>query len=157
MLKYTYLILLILFVSCNNSSIKKPKNLISVEEMAAILTDIHHLETKVANLNATNTDTANFVYRTLEQKIFVKHAVDTASYKQSYKYYLVNPEEFTAIYKVVVKNLEKEHKKDSILQLKEAKLVKPDTFRLKNLKNQAIQGKMLMKLNRIRDSVSRNK
>ena len=70
MLKYTTLFLSILLLSCNNNTIKKPNNLISTQKMAEILTDIHHLETKIANLNATNTDTANFVYRTLEQNIF---------------------------------------------------------------------------------------
>lgn len=140
-----FLILMLFFAACKTKNDKKPDDLVPKEKMVNILTDMHRMEGVVNNLGIQSSDTTQFFFRKLETEIFEKYAVDTASYYQSYKYYLVNPEDFKEIYDDVVKQIIAKNKVDSLAESKmkkmlvdstkkdTAKLIKPKIFGKKNL------------------------
>jgi hypothetical protein len=140
-----FLILVVLFAACKAKNDKKPDVLVAKEKMVNILTDMHRMEGVVNNLGIQSSDTTQFFFRKLEAEIFKKYAVDTAAYYQSYKYYLINPEDFKEIYDDVVKQIVAKNKVDSLAESKlpkvkidttkkdTSKLTKPKIFGKKNL------------------------
>lgn len=88
-----------------------PENLISKNQMAQILSEIHLAEARVMKLNRASQDSNTLIYRYLEWKIFQKYKVDTAAYSKSYNYYSSDPEQLAAIYKQVTDELERRKKK----------------------------------------------
>ncbi len=118
--------------SCKKSLEKKPDNLVPKEQMIQILADIHRLEGHVNNMNIQNTDTLSFIYRKMEADIFKKHKIDTAAYFKSYKYYLVDPEEFSALYSEVVLLIKNKNKADSTAEVKN-KVFEKDTSKTTQL------------------------
>lgn len=107
-----------LFCACKPSVEKKPDHLISKGKMVEILSEIHHIEGIVNGLGIQNTDTSSYLYRKLEAEMFKKMDVDTAAYFESYKYYLINADEFTDIYKQVVEKVKEKNKIDSLADAK---------------------------------------
>ena len=99
-----------LIAACQNPEDKQPDNLIPAERMSNILTEVHFAEARVSRLGLAAGDSANVAYKHLEKQIFRRFEVDTATYSKSYAYYSAHPEEMEAIYKVVVKNIEKKMK-----------------------------------------------
>lgn len=134
--KVNHLILgLILFFtgySCKNSLENKPDNLVPKDKMIQILADIHRLEGHVNNMNIQNTDTLSFIYRKMESDIFKKHKIDTAAYFKSYKYYLVDPQEFTDLYGEVVLLIKNKNKADSTAEVK-SKIFEKDTSNISKI------------------------
>jgi Domain of unknown function (DUF4296) len=142
---YIFFILTIFLLACKTKNDKKPDVLVSKEKMVNILTDMHRMEGFVNNLGIQSSDTTQFFFRKLEAEIFKKYAVDTAAYYQSYKYYLINPEDFKEIYSDVVKQITAKNKIDSLAESKlkkvvvdttkkdTVKLIKPKIFGKKNL------------------------
>jgi hypothetical protein len=120
--KFIVLIAIFLLFSCNSNTVEKPSKLISKAKLTDILTEIHQAEGKINNLGIGSTDTTSFLYRKLQQQILTKYDVDTAAYYQSYKYYLLNTEDFAEICKNVVEKLTKINKLDSIADAKKPKL-----------------------------------
>jgi Domain of unknown function (DUF4296) len=110
--------LFMLFTACKPSVEKKPDHLISKGKMVEILAEIHHIEGIVNGLAIQNTDTSSFLYRKLEADLFKKMDVDTAAYFESYKYYLINADEFTDIYKQVVEKVKQKNRVDSLADAK---------------------------------------
>jgi Domain of unknown function (DUF4296) len=130
-MKNVLLLTLVSFLfQCSTKNDTPPSNLIPKEKLANILTDIHQAESKVNNLAIINSDTNFFLFRKLQNQILEKYGVDTTAYFQSYKYYLINPEDFTDIYKQVVSQLTVIHKKDSTINAKLA-LKKPKSVKIK--------------------------
>lgn len=84
---------------------KPPAGTISEEEMTAILIDIHIAEARANQFNLRSLDSTKLLYRRFEQAIFKKHKVDTASYKNSYQFYIENPVYMDRIYKAVIDSL----------------------------------------------------
>lgn len=84
----------------------KPDNLVPVDKMVQILTEVHLAESRVSKLGLSASDSSAMVYKRLERQIHKKLNVDTAAYNRSYTYYAANPAKLEAIYKEVVKNLE---------------------------------------------------
>jgi Domain of unknown function (DUF4296) len=128
--KSILLLLSIVLFSCAKKNGTKPSNLVSKSKMANILADIHLMEGDINNFGIPNTDTANFLYRKMETKIFAKYEVDTSDYVKSYKYYLVNPDDFTEMYKEVVEIIKEKNKVDSTARAKIKKDL-PDTTTIK--------------------------
>lgn len=89
--------------ACQNESKQLPPP-IAPNKMIQILIDIHLAESQVPNLVSTP-DSAYFLNKAFEQKVFQKHQIDSATYYQSYAYYLENIAEFEKIYAVVVDSL----------------------------------------------------
>jgi hypothetical protein len=101
--------LLVLTFACSPSD--KPAQLLEKTEMVKILTDIHLIEAKISQLNMKTTDSSRLVFDAWEKQLFAQYKVDTAVYKQSYRYYAAHPEQFDAIYKEVIKQIEASDKK----------------------------------------------
>lgn len=83
-----------------------PDNLIPIDKMVKILTEVHLAESRVSRLGLTAADSSAMVYKRLEGQIYKKLDVDTAAYHRSYTYYAANPTKLEAIYKEVVKNFQ---------------------------------------------------
>lgn len=75
--------------------------------MAEILADIHIAESKVSKMNFRSMDSSVVVFNKLQQDIWAKYEVDSASYNKSYAYYAANPEAMSSLYEIVTQKLEK--------------------------------------------------
>lgn len=124
------------FLACKSPNGEKPKNLLSKEKMADILVAMHKAEALTNSAGIPSSDTSFYIFEQYEKEIFKKQQVDTADYYKSYKFYLVNPEEFADLYKLVVDNITIQNKADSTAEAK-AKKNKPkekvDSTKLKPL------------------------
>jgi hypothetical protein len=124
-----FVFIIVLTVRCNTDD-RKPDNLLSEEKMVNILTDIHLIESDVNNMRITDADSNLAIYLYLETQLFKKYQIDTATYRNSYRYYIAQPEVFGKIYKQVLKvaeeNSAKEKKRMNDASLKaQKKIEKP--------------------------------
>ncbi len=103
-MKNIFLIVLFAAVLGCSEKAEKPKDLISSDEMALILVDIHKLEAKLANLRVSN-DSMRKVYNTFEREMLVEHGTNREAYSRSYEYYISQPKLMEEIYEVVVDSL----------------------------------------------------
>ena len=55
-------------------------------------------------------DSSKKVFANMEARIMKKYQTDTLTYRQSYRYYMANPERFNEIYKKVIQSLEAREK-----------------------------------------------
>ena len=109
-----HLLLVALLVSgCVNDE-KLPKDTMSEEHMAVILTDIHLAEARVNRLQLRSLDSSLMIYNKLKADIWKKHKVDTTAYRKSYDYYMTRPETMTRIYEKVNKKIEIREKNNNI-------------------------------------------
>ena len=88
----------------------KPENLISEDKMSKILTEIHILEAQINNLHFQHEDSAVFIYQKKRFELMKTFNLDTATFRVSLKYYLLNPDKMKEIYTEVKKNLEAKKK-----------------------------------------------
>jgi Domain of unknown function (DUF4296) len=167
MLNKIFLVIIVLIISCKPKFDKKPENLVSKDKMVNIMADVHRLEGFVNNLSVQSSDTSQFIYRKMEAKIFKKYGVDTTAYLNSYKYYLINTEEFSEMYKSVVKIIKEKNKVDSLavsklkkpkidsLALVKLKKVKLDSA--KNIKNEKLKlSKLFLQKNKLDSLKAKN-
>lgn len=104
-----FLLLSGLFVSaCGAPDEDRPDNLLDEDRMVDILIDVHLAETRVSRMGLSSSDSANVVYKRLENQLFKKHGVDTTTYQKSYIYYSSHPREMEVIYKRIVAKLQKQ-------------------------------------------------
>ncbi len=119
-----FVFIIVLTVRCS-SDVRKPDNLLSEEKMINILTDIHLIESDVNNMRITDSDSNLAVYLYLEAQLFKKYQIDTATYRNSYRYYIAQPEVFGKMYKQILKvaeaNSAKEKKQMNDANLKAQK------------------------------------
>jgi hypothetical protein len=108
-IKLALSLLCTLVIACSPSD--KPAQLIDQTEMVKILTDIHLIEAKISQLNMKTSDSSRLVFDAWEKQLFAQYKVDTTVYRQSYRYYAAHPEQFDAIYKEVIKQIEASDKK----------------------------------------------
>ena len=101
---------LLMLLACSEEE-KRPGDLISEDEMATILADIHLAEAQVTNLQLRSLDSSVTVYEELQQKIWKKYQVDTLLYRKSYSFYTSHPAYLAEIYEQVEKNLDRREKK----------------------------------------------
>ena len=93
----------ILFLSaCGNAT---PDGIINKDDMAAVLTDVHITDGRMLNMSQAS-DTLFKYGRGRYDAIFKKYHTDSTQFKNSYRYYAVHPTLLTAIYDVVLKNLQ---------------------------------------------------
>jgi hypothetical protein len=144
---------------------EKPQNLIPKDKMAKILTEIHIIEAQVNNLHFQHEDSSVYVYQKMKVGLLKTYDLDTATFRSSFKYYLLNPDKLKEIYSEVKKSLEAkkkqiqakvdlEAKKKKILEGKKAKakaLQKSDS--LMRVKNE-IKAKKVVKKRLIPDKLS---
>ena len=78
--------------------------------MADILTEVHMAEARISRINLRSVDSSHIAYKHLEDQIFRKFGVDTATYRKSYIFYSSHPTNMEAIYKQVTEKLQKKTK-----------------------------------------------
>lgn len=108
-----FLLAVLLFASCVSDE-KPPKDTMSEEKMATILTDIHLAESRVNRMQLRSLDSSLMIFGKLKSDIWKKHKVDTVAYRKSYDYYMTRPETMTRIYEKVNKNVEIREKTNNI-------------------------------------------
>jgi Domain of unknown function (DUF4296) len=123
-------LLTFLFTAC--SSDDKPKNLIPEDKMAKVLTEIHILEAQINNLHFQHEDSSVYVYQKKRFELMKTLDLDTASFKVSLKYYMLNPDKMKAIYVEVKRNLEAKKK---VIEAKKA---------IEDKKKKAIEDKKIL-------------
>lgn len=107
-MRLKFFLLTFLLTAC--SSDEKPENLISEDKMAKVLAEIHILEAQINNVHFQHEDSSVFVYQKKRFELLKNFELDTASFRVSLKYYLLNPEKMKGIYTEVKKNLENQKK-----------------------------------------------
>jgi hypothetical protein len=116
--KYLILSLFVLILSCKNDSlntVSKPKNLLTKNQMAEIIVDMHIAE---AGLNASNLslDSLKSMSAGYDSFIFDKYQIKEDDFEKSYDYYLCVPYELDSVYQNVIELLNaKESKSKGIL------------------------------------------
>lgn len=139
-MRLKFFLLTFLLAAC--SSDDKPKNLILEDKMAKVLTEIHILEAQINNLHFQHEDSSVYVYQKKRFELMKTFALDTANFRISLKYYLLNPDKMKGIYTEVKKNLEAKKKvieakktlEDKKKKLVEDKKILEDKKRGKNPK-----------------------
>ena len=97
--------------ACTAPEDEQPDNLMSEDQMADILTEVHMAEARVSRMSLRSVDSSNLAYKHLESQIFKKFKVDTATYRKSYIFYSSHPADMEAIYKQVTERLNKQVQK----------------------------------------------
>jgi hypothetical protein len=98
-----YFIAIITIVSCSGKE-QRPKGVIPPEKMALILSDIYVAEHKASNIGL-KLDSSRNVMRHYELKTFEEHNTNDSIYKESFKFYLENPDQLESIYDIVIDTL----------------------------------------------------
>jgi len=113
--------LLMVVIGCN-SSVEKPKNLISKDKMIDVLYDLSLLQAiKTQNISGgINTKESN-------EYIFKKYKIDSVQLAQSNKYYASDMEEYKNIFAAVKAKLEEQTKKNGGTVISNSTAVNPDT------------------------------
>jgi Domain of unknown function (DUF4296) len=124
-------IFLLTFLLTACSSDDKPKNLIPEDKMAKVLTEIHILEAQINNLHFQHEDSSVYVYQKKRFELLKTFELDTATFRVSLKYYLLNPDKMKSVYVEVKKNLEAKKK------------VIEDKKKLEDKKKKAIENKKI--------------
>ncbi len=139
-MRLKFFLLISLLTACGLDD--KPENLILEDKMAKVLTEIHILEAQINNLHFQHEDSSVFVYQKKRFELMKTFALDTATFRISLKYYLLNPDKMKGIYVEVKKNLEAKKKvieakktlEDKKKKLVEDKKILEDKKRGKNPK-----------------------
>ena len=74
--------------------------------MTAVLVDLKLLESKVDHFFLRNPDSSKVAYRYLQHQVFKKHQTDSATYYESYEYYLARKKQLIKILENASKQLE---------------------------------------------------
>ena len=107
-MRLKFFLLTFLLTACGSDD--KPENLIPEDKMAKVLTEIHILEAQINNLHFQHEDSSVFIYQKKRFELMKTFALDTATFRISLKYYLLNPDKMKGIYTEVKKNLEAKKK-----------------------------------------------
>ncbi len=94
--------LISVFLSCDGS--RKSKEILSKEKMVSVLIDIQMAEAFISRERIEG-DSALALYQALEEDIFETHAIDSSSFKKSFRYYSENIAELDEIYEWVLDSL----------------------------------------------------
>jgi len=92
------------FISCEESVVPKPENLIKEKQMIEILVDIHLAEATYTKFRydsiMKNNSSANFYYSVLD-----KYEVADSVFEQSFIFYASIPKDFEKMYRKVMNEL----------------------------------------------------
>jgi ferritin-like metal-binding protein YciE len=103
----------ILIFSCESAE-KPPKDILSKDQMANILSDVHIAEARISQMHLKSMDSSVVIYDYLQKKIYKKYQTDSSEYKKSYNFYASNPESLEEIYNLVTKKIAVRAKKNNI-------------------------------------------
>lgn len=95
---------LCLLAACTapEESVNIPPGILPMDSAAAVLRDIHGLESSMM-LSSIRQDSAQNLYRVLETELFQKHRLDTGYFNNSLRYYAGNPFLLDSLYRMVIK------------------------------------------------------
>ena len=88
--------------------------MLSEEQMALVLTDIHVAEARVTKLQLRSLDSSLLIFNKLKADIWKKYKIDTVAYRTSYSYYMSHPKQMSQIYETVNKKIELREKSNNI-------------------------------------------
>ncbi|HET6224680.1 MAG TPA: DUF4296 domain-containing protein [Bacteroidia bacterium] len=100
-----FFILIALFMACSDESANIPANILSKEEMAAVLTDIHILEAAMSLNISSAIQTGNDNREETTLAILKKHNVTKEQYDETFRFYGEHLDLLGDIYKLVLNNL----------------------------------------------------
>ena len=107
-MRLRFFLLTFLLTACSLDD--KPENLIPEDKMAKVLAEVHILEAQINNMHFQHEDSSVFVYQKKKFELMKTFELDTATFKVSLKYYLLNPDKMKGIYGEVKKLLEAKKK-----------------------------------------------
>jgi hypothetical protein len=87
-----------------------PKDVLQPDKMEKVLFDIHVVDGYISTLQKP--DTAKIVASSYYSGIYKKFEIDSATFEKSKNYYFTRPDLLDQIYKNLMKQFEKEKKKD---------------------------------------------
>ena len=96
----------------------RPVGILSAEEMVEMYSEMYLAEEKVNRL-ALPRDSANKVFKVIEQKVFEKNKVADSVFRQSINYYMNHPREMEQIYTAVVDSLNLREQRTTVKKLRE--------------------------------------
>lgn len=120
---FIFVILVLAFVSCEESVVPKPEALIKEKKMIEMLADIHLAEATFTRFRydsaMVHSTSANFYYSILD-----KYQIQDSVFEQSFVYYASTPKSFEEMYRKVMNKLsvlEQEYsgRKEELLQFDE--------------------------------------
>jgi hypothetical protein len=104
--KLLYILFALLIVACaekKEEPAPPPSDLLSEEEMAEVLVDLHIME---ASINVKMTQESRLVKDTAHyQDVYKEHKISKAQLDESFRYYASKPEKLSGIYEIVVSKL----------------------------------------------------
>jgi hypothetical protein len=106
MKKIIALLVILVFVSCKEETVKEPKRLIEKKVMLDVMYDLSLLEA-IKYKNPTVLDSNKINPR---QYIFKKYKIDSLQFAQSNVYYAADYEEYKIMFEEITKRLEKNKK-----------------------------------------------
>ncbi len=142
----------VVFMACENKAMKKPSNLISEDQMAAILYDM----ILINSAKGINKQLLEKNIKNPEKYIYKIYNIDSLQFVESNAYYTYKSDSYKAIYEKIEKKLEAQKKvyealaaeekrvKDSLKKVKKPKL---DTLNLKRQKQ--IEAKLKRSLRKV--------
>lgn len=74
--------------------------------MTSLIVDLKLLESKVDHFFLRNPDSSKVAFRYLQHEVFKKHKTDSATYYESYEYYLARKKQLIKILEDASKRLE---------------------------------------------------
>jgi len=103
--KFTFILFLfVLIVSCRNNEARLPDGYLTQTEMVPIVVDIHLIEgARSGTLILGDTNKLPDYYA----KIYEKHNVSDAKFKESFDWYAKNPEKLKLVYEAAIVELSK--------------------------------------------------
>jgi hypothetical protein len=105
--KYLFLFLIVLIISCTDEGVKsvpKPSNLMSRENVAAVLADMHIADAGL-QLRALSPDSLKRSLAGYDQFIFDKHNITKEEFEASFDYYLSIPMQMDTVLNLLVDDL----------------------------------------------------
>jgi hypothetical protein len=97
------------FFSCKSS----PEDVIDKKTMGMVLAELKSAEAKVGRLNLVGTDSSRVAFKYLEDKIYKKYNIDSASYLKSFDFYAKDKKQLFSIYLQAEKIIETNKNKNT--------------------------------------------
>jgi hypothetical protein len=116
------LILLLFSLGSSCKKEKKPTDILSQEEMAALMVEVYLAEARITGALLPR-DSGTGVFRPFEKKLLEGRGIPDSVLKKTYSYYLAHPTELEKIYDSVIDTLSLREQKLKIEEQKE-KMIK---------------------------------
>jgi hypothetical protein len=150
----SFLIVLVLFASCNKDLAEKPKNLIEKEKMVDVIYDL----TVLSAMRSQNTVMIDSFKNSSNAYIYKKYKIDSIQFAKSNIYYAADYKEYKAMYDQVKLRLDTDKKRVELAiktEKKKADLLEKKKKKLKETKIADSIKKAKLKMNKEIDSLKK--